>query len=269
MYSNIRYYILLVILLLASLQVKAQNRPFQPGEKLTYNAYYNWGAIWLHAGEVQFTVDQKPFGGKQAYFFEATGKSMPKYDWMYKVRDYYRSYVDIDTFTSLWAERNTAEGSYKAYENYTFKPRERHIYSIVKNSKSKMQKDTLRATASGIYDVLTVIYQCRNVNFDRLKVNEKFPLRIILDGKIYPVYLRYLGKEVIKNKDQKKYRCIKFSALLVEGSIFKGGEDMNIWVTDDDNKIPVLVEAKILIGSVKAYLHSMEGLRHELRAMVR
>ncbi|WP_243345804.1 DUF3108 domain-containing protein [Parabacteroides sp. FAFU027] len=256
-------------LLLCLTVANAQNRPFQPGEKLTYNAFYNLGMIWLHAGEVQFSVDQKPFGGKTAYFFEAVGKTIPKYDWMYKVRDYYKSYVDIDTFNSLWAERNTLEGSNKVYENYTFKPRDKHIYYTIKNSKTKLLKDTLQVSTNSVFDVLTLIYQCRNLNFERYKVNEKFPLRIILDGKVYPIFLRYLGKEVVKNKDEKKYRCIRFSALLVEGSIFKGGEDMNIWVTDDDNRVPILVEAKILIGSVKAYLRTMEGLKYEVKALVR
>jgi hypothetical protein len=56
--------------------------------------------------------------------------------------------------------------------------------------------------------------------------------------------------------------------LLIEGTIFKGGEDMYVWVTDDKNRIPVLVEAKILIGSVKAYLESAKGLRNSSDARI-
>ena len=48
--------------------------------------------------------------------------------------------------------------------------------------------------------------------------------------------------------------------MLVEGTIFKGGEDMTIWVTDDGNRVPIMVEAKILIGSVKAIITGAEGL---------
>jgi hypothetical protein len=77
-----------------------------------------------------------------------------------------------------------------------------------------------------------------------------------------------MGRETIKTHQGKKYRCIKCSALLVQGTIFKGGEDMTLWVTDDENKIPVLVEAKILIGSVKAYLNTEEGLRSDSKAQV-
>jgi hypothetical protein len=99
-------------------------------------------------------------------------------------------------------------------------------------------------------------------------VNEKIPVNTISESKEYILYLRYKGKEIIKNKDNKSYRCIKFSALLAEGTIFKGGEDMFIWVTDDANRIPIMVEAKILIGSVKAYLVKGEGLRNQQTALI-
>ena len=131
-----------------------------------------------------------------------------------------------------------------------------------------MVRDTLH-NQSDVFDVLSAIYQCRSLDFNLIKINEKIPVKIVLDGKVYPLYVRLIGKEIIKDRSDKKYRCIKFSALLVEGSIFKGGEDMNIWVTDDENRVPVLVEAKILIGSVKVYLNRTEGLKKELRAMVK
>lgn len=262
---NLRYKWIIGLVILIFTFSNAQNRPFKPGEKLTYHAYYNWGLIWLHAGEVQFSVQQKIFAGNQAYYFEAIGNSIKKYDWMYKVRDSFKSYVDINSFRTLWAERSTSEGGYKAYENYTFIPSEKKIYTTVHNSKKRLTKDTIQTSAQ-IFDVLTAIYQCRSINFEHYKIKEKIPVKIVLDGKIYPLFLRYLGKETIKNRNGQSFRCIKFSALLVEGSIFKGGEDMNIWVTDDDNRVPILVDAKILIGSVKAYLYSMEGVKNELRA---
>jgi hypothetical protein len=94
------------------------------------------------------------------------------------------------------------------------------------------------------------------------KVNDLIPIVSIIDNEVFHLHLRYLGHETIEHKNGKKYNCVKFSALLVEGTIFKGGEDLEVWVTNDANKVPVLVEAKILIGSVKAYLHEATGLRN-------
>ena len=67
-----------------------------------------------------------------------------------------------------------------------------------------------------------------------------------------------------KNRSGKEYLCYKFSALLVEGTIFSGGEDMVVWITADANRVPVMVEAKILIGSIKAYLTGYDKMIKEI-----
>lgn len=46
----------------------------------------------------------------------------------------------------------------------------------------------------------------------------------------------------------------RVSPLLVAGDVFKGGENMKVWVSDDEYRIPVMVEAKIIVGSVKGIL---------------
>ena len=240
---------------------------FKPGEKLSYEAYYNWGFIWIHAGDVQFTVSQKKYLNKNVYYFDATGNSLKSYDWLFKVRDRFQSMVEMQLFAPVWAERSTQEGNYKAYENYSFGPNGK-IYSVVENSTKPYKRDSLKAS-SCTYDVLSLIYGFRSISFDKYKPNEKIPLKIVLDNQLYSLFVRYLGKETIKARDGKKYRCIKVSALLIEGTIFKGGEDMLIWITDDENKIPVLVEAKILIGSVKACLTKIEGANSEIKALVK
>ncbi len=242
-------------------------KTFKPGEKITYFAYYNWGFIWIHAGDVQFSVRQNVYQNKNTYFLEATGNSLKSYDWMYKVREKFQSQVDMEGFAPLYYERNSTEGSYKAYENYVFSPSGK-IYSKVENSKKPFKKDSLNAT-SCTFDVLSMVYYSRTIDFDKYKPKEKISLRSIIDNQLCSLYLRYLGRETIKTRDGRKFKCIKFSALLVEGTIFKGGEDMFIWVTDDDNRIPILVEAKILIGSVKAYINTIEGASHELKALVK
>jgi hypothetical protein len=240
---------------------------FQPGEKLYYEAFYNWGFIWVHAGDVMFSVNSKVYQSKPVYSFETKGNSLKSYDWIYKVRDTFQSYVDFQKFQSLWFRRNTCEGGYKAYEQYTFDESRDVVYTKTENSKKKYTKDTLK-TKPCTFDVLTAIYYCRSLPIEKYKVDEKIPINVIIDNAIYSLYLRFKGKETIKTRNNQYFKCIKFSALLVEGTIFKGGEDMFIWVTDDDNRVPVLVEAKILIGSVKAYLVKTDGLRNPQTALL-
>ena len=56
---------------------------------------------------------------------------------------------------------------------------------------------------------------------------------------------------------------------MVQGTIFKGDEDVVVWVTDDGNKIPVYIEAKIIVGTIKAYLKDTKGLRHPMTSLVK
>ena len=77
--------------------------------------------------------------------------------------------------------------------------------------------------------------------------------------------MRFLARETVEGLDGKRYKCIKFAAKMVQGTIFKGEEDVLVWVTDDGNKIPIYIEAKIIVGTVKAYLKDYKGLKNPVK----
>ncbi|MFO8235941.1 MAG: DUF3108 domain-containing protein [Bacteroidales bacterium] len=234
---------------------------FQSGEKVEYKAYYNWNFIWLYAGDVAFTVNDAQYEDASTYHFEAQGNTIKSYEWLYKVDDYFQSYVDKETFQPIYFERNTNEGKYSVHNRYEFDHDEKAIFSRTENSKKPYEEDFIEFSQP-LFDVLSAIYYSRNIPFDTLKMEEKIPLPMIVDNEIYDLYLRYQGKETIEVKDIGELDCIKFTAKLVEGTIFKGGEHLTVWVTDDKNRIPVIVEAKILVGSVKAIFKSAENLKY-------
>jgi hypothetical protein len=237
------------------------------GEKLEYEAYYNWGFIWLNAGYVEFAVKSATFRSQPVYHLDSYGASHASYDWIFKVRDHYQSYLDKETFQPLWFHRQNYEGGFEVDNKYFFDHRNNSVLSFTQNSDRPFKKDTL-TIPDCTYDVISLVYYCRNLDFSKLAIGDSVPITSILDNEIFNLYIRYLGKEVIKTREGVEYQCIKFSALLVEGTIFKGGEDLSVWITDDLNRVPVLVEAKILIGSVKAYLKTMKGLKNPVRARI-
>ncbi len=245
-----------------------KNFAFKPGEQLHYEVYYNWGFIWLNAGEAEFDVKTETYNNQKVYFFDSYGSSYKGYDWIFKVRDSYKSYLDMNTFQPLWFHRKTYEGGYSVNNIYSFNQSKRQIYSSSENSKKPLVKDTLEMK-NCTYDVLSLIYLARNMDFSSMKINDTMPVTAVIDNEIYQLYIRYLGKEVMKTKDGQEYHCIKFSALLVEGTMFRGGEDLFVWVTDDKNRIPLLVEAKILVGSVKAILAGSSGLRNPVTSKIK
>ncbi|NOZ47787.1 MAG: DUF3108 domain-containing protein [Chlorobi bacterium] len=250
-------------------QCYTTNTAFQFGENISYEVYYNWGFIWLNAGNVYFRVDKAQNQNNVLYHFNSAGNTYKEYDWFFKVRDRYETYVDSAEFKPLQFFRSTSEGGYAVNNKYFFNYSENHIFTITENSDKPLSYDTLNLPKC-TFDVLTTIYYARNIDYSQYEINDKIPLSIIIDNELFDLYIKYLGKENYTLRDGiTTYRCIKFKPLLVEGTIFSGGENMTVWVTDDKNKIPVMVEAKILIGSIKAIVINMEGLRHEVKAEIK
>src|SRR6185369_15837966 len=97
-----------------------QNNAFNPGEKLTYKVVYNWNSLWLNAGEVSFAVSDAVYGSHKAYHVVGFGTTYKSYDWFYRVRDTYESYIDRETMMPLKFIRNVDEGGYLIYNNVTF-----------------------------------------------------------------------------------------------------------------------------------------------------
>ena len=266
--------LVLVILFFISAKLFAQNNqcnvasiPFEVGEKVTYRAVYNWGFIWVNAGDVVFTVSDTIYAGKPALHFYSKGWSLKQYDWFYKVRDRFESIADTSTLKPYWFERDTYEGGFKAYNRYVFNYSDRNLDVISQTSERPFKKETLPLKPC-TFDVLTAIYYCRTLNFDNKSIGDTIPLTMAIDNEVYDLYIRYLGSERLKTHSGEIFNTIKFSVMLVEGTIFRGGEEMFVWVTDDLNRVPVLVEAKILVGSVKAVITGMDGLKFPMRSLV-
>jgi|TARA_R100000027_G_C2233724_1_gene89925 hypothetical protein len=243
-------------------QCLEQSTAYKAGEEIWYDVKYNWGVIWVDAGEVMFAVEDAKWEGYDAHWFKGYGRSMPKWDWVYKVRDTFDAIGTQEQLKPLYFHRNTSEGSYKVNNKYWFDKEKETIKAEVYNSddEEKIKKNVPYDDC--IWDVLSAIYYARNLDFTSYSSEEKIPFNLIVDGKVHNLYVRYLGKEQLEMPDEKVYNTIKFSALLVEGTIFDGGEDMTVWVTDDKNKIPLKVQAKIQVGWVKAFLKSTKGLKY-------
>lgn len=270
--KNLQYIIFILILTIAlnntgNSQCVDESHCFNTGEKITYEVAYNWGFIWVDGGEVFFKVDTITRQGKNQYHFKSYGESYRFYDWIFKVRDHFESIVDPQSFRPQWFSRNTSEGGFEVNNSYIFDYDAERILSSTQNSDKPQQTDSI-SFPDCTFDVLTAIYYARNIDFSNLKKGDSIPVNFIIDGGINKLHIKYLEEARVENRDGKKYDCIKFSAQVVAGTIFKEKEDIMVWVTNDKNRIPILVEAKILIGSIKAYMTSYTGLKYDLEAEV-
>ncbi len=248
------------------LQVKAENKTvscsytntsFKSGEWVSFQVYYTLAGVWVHAGNVTFSTSLEQLNGKPVYHVIGDGATKSSYDWIYKVRDRYESFIDTATLLPQKFIRNINEGGYTKYENISF----------YHDNGTAITREGVFKVPRCVQDVLSEVYLARNIDFSKSKPNDLVPFDLFLDNKVYNMHIRYLGKETIKTR-YGKFRCIKFKPLLLSGTIFEGGEKMTVWVTDDANKLPVRVESPITVGSVKVDMMGYRNLRHPLSSLI-
>lgn len=233
------------------------NTAFSPNESLTYHVFYSVVGLYVNAGTATFTTTLEKFNSRPVYHAVGEGRTNTNYDWIFKVRDRYESYFDTSNMQPLKFIRNVDEGGYKKIENVTFN-QQTNIATTTKGTVT---------VPNCVQDVVSAIYYARNIDFNKYKLNDKIPFSMFLDNGIYNLYIRYLGKEVIKTR-YGKFKAIKFKPLLVKGTIFEGGEKMVVWVSDDPNHIPLRIESPIVIGSVKVDMMQYRNLRYPLSSKI-
>jgi hypothetical protein len=228
-----------------------KNSTTQPGEQITFHVFYSVAGIYVNAGTATFNNTLERLNGRPVYHITGDGQTNSSYDWIYKVRDKYETYIDTATMRPLKFIRNIAEGGYKKYQTVSFN----------RSANTAISNDGVYKVPTCVQDVLSAIFFARNVNFDGLKMNDKINFSMFLDNEVNQMYIRYLGKEDVKTK-YGKFRAIKFKPLLVKGTVFEGGEKMTVWVSDDANHIPLRIESPISVGSIKVDMMGYNGLRN-------
>ncbi|MGE5394812.1 MAG: DUF3108 domain-containing protein [Candidatus Saccharibacteria bacterium] len=257
-------------LLLITVRVTGQQKEFafKSGETALYGAYYNWHFIWLQSGEVYFKADTLQYDHQKAWHLKAVGKTFKAYDLVYSVRDTFEVFCQYDSFLPLYSRRAINHAGHHSVHRYLFNYSTKKIALKVDYDRQPSWLASI-PVMENTYDLLATAYHFRSFDFNKLAVGQKVPYRMLLDRKVEDLYFRYLGKENVKTRTGKVYRCQKVSVFLLQGDFFPQGEYMKIWFTDDRNCLPVQVETEIQVGSVKALLIEPKSLKYPLTSLIK
>ena len=234
-----------------------KNTSFKDGEQIKMRVYYSTLGIYIAAGEATFTTAYEKYNGKPAFHCTGEGKTYSFFDKFFKVRDRYETYIDTATMLPIKFIRNVEEGKTKIYNNVSFN----HAAGTAVSTNGVFK------VPSCIQDVISSIYYSRNIDFSKYSPGSKIPYDMFLDDEIYHLSLSYVGKEIVKTRFG-KFHAIKFIPLLIKGTIFQGGEKMNVWVSDDPNHVVLRVESPISVGSVKIDMMGYQHLRYPLSSQI-
>lgn len=245
---------------------QVENTAFQIGEELTYKLYYRLKFIWLPAAEVVFKVEETPDG---QLHLSATGHTYKTYNMFIKVRDRFESYVDKQTMLPDVSIKNINEGKYVLYDKVEFSQKENKAVEFRGNCEETAISSTHDIDGC-IHDVLSVIYYSRNIDFEGIAPGVEFPVQVFVDQKAYPLSMIYNGKVPNRRiKGKGRFDTIHLSPGTIAGEVFNEGTKMDIWVSDDKNRVPLLIKVPVSIGSIRAVLKEHKGLRYNLSAQLK
>ena len=129
--------------------------------------------------------------------------------------------------------------------------------ATVKDHEKKTEE--MFSTHKDVHDMLSTLYFLRSQDISKMKPGDEVKLTMFFDEKNYPFKLRFLGTETIKTKFG-KVASAKFRPLVQAGRVFKAKESITVWVSNDQNKIPLRIKADLAVGSLRADLDLYKGL---------
>jgi hypothetical protein len=229
-----------------------ENQAFGLGERLVFDVGYGF----FHAGEAVMAVNSiDTLLGRPCYRVNFDVWSTGMFSFIYKVRDHYESLIDVSGLFPWKFEQRIQEGGYR-----------REFSAVFDHYKGKaLTSEGEFDIPEYVHDVVSAFYFVRTLDFTGKRPGEKIRLQNFYKDQAYPLDVKYLGRQTLE-VDAGKFDCIIVEPLVKEGGLFKSEGRVIIWLTDDEQKIPVKVSTKVLIGSIDAELKEYSGVLGPIRA---
>ncbi len=214
-------------------------------ERFEYEIY--WGVINVGSAEIEIDEVYRKEDDSKAYMIKTTAKSSAFINKFFKVDDTNISYVSTDATKSFGYIKNINEGKYSFFE-YTVFDYNRGIFYGEHISKNKITKHS-GEIKGWVHDALSALF---------LVMRSDDPTKVksidIATRKLKKIDLIFHGIEKVKTPVGRFY-AYKIEPTIGEDGIFvaKKGKSMYVYISKNE-RFPVLLEAEVFIGSVKAIL---------------
>lgn len=257
-----------VAFLICAVVAQAEQLPFKSGESLAYAVYYRAKMVpRTPVGRATLVCESESYMDEPHYKITANGRTLPFFRWFYDLNDTYISYIDSVTMRPSKLLVRLDEDGYRFGSTYLYDWRTHKVYtSYKKHNQTESQRKT-QHLPQGAYDPVALFYNLRKVDFATLKVGEQCRLDMVLEDTIRQLIYTYEGRDVTQVKGTGDVASLRFRCSIAtsSGQSFKDGAYFTLWVSDDRNRIPLVVDSPVKVGSVGAYLIEYSNLREELR----
>ncbi len=229
---------LAIILLVMAINLRAQ-----PIEEMEYILRFGF----IKGGKATLVAEKDKLNKKPTIHYRMRGRTTGLVDQIYEVNDVYESWVDPETYLPVKSIRNVREQSYRFYDEVT--------YDHVNDSLFSLKAGHLKVPEN-VNDLVSVFFFIRqNKYFEDLLAGKEFQIPVYHGDELFMMSLKYLGVETIDTKIGRK-ECYVVSPNVPKGKLFKGSDELKIYITKDANRLPIYAEFELLLGSLKCELVS-------------
>ncbi len=241
--------------LISTFAFPQQNSAFQDGEWFKFRMSYS---NFFKAGNATLEVKEKTLDGRQVYHVVGRGYTTGPVKLFFKVKDRYESYFDKRSGMPYKFIRNIDEGGHTKDIEIKFDHNNRKAY--VENKKHKSNK--VYATEKDVQDMVSAFYYLRNnYNTNDIKEGDVVKLNMFFDEENFNFQLKFLERETIST-DFGNIKTLKFRPYVMAGRVFKEQESLTLWISADDNRLPLRIKADLAVGSLRADLEAFKGLKY-------
>ncbi|MDD2674235.1 DUF3108 domain-containing protein [Flavobacterium petrolei] len=249
--------ILFFVLLITVSFDSPQEDAYGVGEYFKFRIHYGI----VNAGYATLEVKDATLNNKKTFHVVGRGYTTGMSRFFFKVDDLYESYIDKETRNPYQFVRKIDEGGYTKNQEGFFNQSINKV--VVKDYKHKTEKTLY--VPKNTQDILSTFYYLRNhPNIDKLKIGESVAIDMFFDDETTKFKLKFMGRENITTKFGVVPAMI-FRPLVQSGRVFKEQESLTVWISDDDNKVPLRIKASLAVGSIKADIEAYKGLKNPFK----
>ena len=230
--------------------------PFQAGERVSMGVTFKWGAINTEVAQALLTLDEE----ENCYHATMAARTAPFFDVFYKIRENFQSRFAVEDFRPMEAIRDTYESGYTATNHFIYDWEAGFIRAEVsyRGAPPEYMEIPLESFS---YDIVTIVYYLRNLDWAKAETDQVCEAPFAIDDDVFNIYVTYRGKEKLKVRKMGYYRAMRLSCTLVAGVLFEGDQELQVWLSDDDNRMPLAVMVPLKMGTLWAWFKGAEGAK--------
>jgi hypothetical protein len=230
---------------------------YKPGEEIRYRVHYGI----FTAGEAVMRVNPLLYrvNNRICYRAEVVGNSKGAFDKIIRIRNIWGSYFDTANFQPQKSFRSIQENRYRKKEEIYFD----YSHNMAKIQTEEGNNEEV-AVSPGVQDMVSGYYFMRLLNYDNYRKKDTIRMNGIFENKTYDFRIIYLGKERIKTKFGKTDAFL-ISPIMPKNTLFSGKNPIKMWISDDKNRIPLKIEAELMLGSLDMDIQDYQNLKYPIR----